>query len=304
MKKILKWAGILLLSLALIASSAVLYFKTKADKMAEERHNPEIALLIDIPTDSISLERGRILSVGCQDCHGHDYAGKDFFNDPMIGFMASPNLTPSKGSAVELYETKDWIKALRHGLNPEGRPLMVMPSESIGQLSDRDLGCLISYLKTLEPIVKPLGPTNFSFMAKAMLGAGLFGNLYPYDIIEHESVKSIKAPAVSNLPEYGEYFAKFKGCKSCHGDELNGAKSPDPVSPAAANITSGGNLGKWSLQDFILTMRSGTTPEGKFLKPDIMPWVGLSVHSDTELEALFNYLKAQPSLDDSEEIKP
>ena len=31
-----------------------------------------------------------------------------------------------------------------------GRPLMVMPSDNLGQLSDRDLGSLIGYLKSLE----------------------------------------------------------------------------------------------------------------------------------------------------------
>lgn len=297
MKKILKWIVLSLLGLVIIVAAAALYFKTKAENLVSRSFTQEVSL-IDIPTDSLSLARGQLLSVECQGCHGQDYSGLDFFNDPMIGFMASPNLTPGKGSTTEKYTTEDWLRTLRHGLNPKGRPLMVMPSENIGQLSDQDLGSLIAYLKTIEPIEKPIGPTSFTFMAKAMLGAGMLGNLYPYDIIDHDAVKTISAPEISTSPEFGAYMVRYLGCRTCHGENLNGGKSPDPISPPPSNITPGGNLGKWSLANFISTFRSGTTPEGKFLKPEFMPWVGISVLSDTELEALYNYLKAQPSLTD------
>lgn len=302
MKKILKWIGIGLGSVLILMAITAFYLKSKFESGAKRHLEPKVTA-IDIPSDSASLERGKVLAVGCRGCHGNDYAGLDFFNDPAIGYMSSPNLTPAKGSATEKYTPEDWVRTLRHGVNPSGKSLMVMPSESIGQLSDQDLGCLIAYIKSLTPIEKPLGPTNFTFMAKVMAGAGMFGNLYPYDIINHDGVQSIKAPPKSNNAEYGEYMMKFHGCKGCHGEKLNGGISPDPISPPASNITAGGNLGKWSLDQFRETVRSGKTPEGKILDPKFMPWPGIGAHDDTELEAVFNYIKSMPALPNSQELE-
>jgi hypothetical protein len=81
---------------------------------------------------------------------------------------------------------------------------------------------------------------------------------------------------------------------------LNGGIPGDPVSPPAPNITTSGNLGKWSLDQFRETMRGGKTPEGKILNPKFMPWVGVGAHDDEELEAIFNYIKSFPGLPNSE----
>lgn len=296
MKKALKWIGIILLGILLIGAIAAFYLKSKFENL-DKRNFSYSPKIIQIPSDSASLARGKLLSVGCRECHGSDLGGKDFFNDPAIGFMSSPNLTPGKGSATEKYTDIDWLNALRHGINPRGKPLMVMPSEAIGLLNDIDLGALIAYLKSAPPVDKPKGPTHFTFMASVMAGAGLFGNLYPHDIIDHQAVENIKIIPISNSTAYGEYFTKFHGCATCHGKNFNGGASPDPVSPPSPNITTKGNFGKWSLDQFKQTLRTGTTPEGKILDPKFMPWAGIGVHSDIEIEALYNYLKSIPPMD-------
>ena len=40
---------------------------------------------------------------------------------------------------------------------------------------------------------------------------------------------------------------------------------------------------------------SGKTPENKTLDAKFMPWPGIGVHDDEELEALYNYLKSLPA---------
>ncbi|MBK6814026.1 MAG: hypothetical protein IPG82_00915 [Saprospiraceae bacterium] len=294
MKKILKWTGIILGSLLLILAISAFYLKTKAENLANRTFDQKVEAIV-IPTDSLSLVRGKLLSVGCRECHGHDLAGKDLFNDPMIGYMSSPNITRAKGSATEHYSDIDYVRTFRHCLNPQGKALTVMPSESIGLLSDEDLGCLIAYLKTLDPIEKTQGPTNFTLMAKIMSGAGLFGDLYPYDIIDHNAVHHLKSPPKSIKAEYGAYMAGFHGCKTCHGTQLAGGISPDPSSPPVPNITPGGNVAKWTVNQFRESMRTGKTPENKTLDAKFMPWPGIGVHDDEELEALYNYLKSLPA---------
>jgi len=298
MKKVIKWIGIVLGAVVILLAITAFYFKSKFDNGDKRKLEPKVTL-IAIPTDSASLERGKLLAVGCRNCHGNDFAGSDFFNDPAIGYMSSPNLTPASGSATEKYTNEDWIRTLRHGVNPMGKPVFIMPSEAIGLASDIDLGCLIAYLKNLPRVIKPLGPTNFTLFAKILAGAGQFGNLYPYDVIKHNEVHSIQAPPKSSNADYGAYMVRFHACKSCHAEELNGAVAPDPVSPPGSNITSGGNLGKWNLDQFRETLRSGKTPEGKLLDPKFMPWPGIGAHDDMELEAIFNYIKSMPALANS-----
>ncbi len=301
MKKVVKWVVIILAILLVIVTISAFYLKSKFENGAKRVLEPKVTP-VPILSDSASLERGKVLAVACRNCHGNDYAGLDFFNDPALGYLASPNLSGAKGSATENYTDLDWARSLRHGVNPKGKPLSIMPSEVIGQMSDQDLGSLIGFMKTVTPVEKPLGSTKFTFMASVMAGAGLFGNLYPYDIIKHEEVQSIPHVEISTSPDYGAYFVRYEGCKSCHGANLNGGVSPDPISPPGLNITPAGNIGKWTLDQFKETVRSGKTPEGKILDPKFMPWPGIGAHNDIELEGLFNYLKSQPALANSPEL--
>jgi cytochrome c553 len=297
MKKLIKWAVIIIGILILILLVAGFYFNSKYDRMAATRYDMEVSA-INIPSDSLSLERGRSLAVGCRGCHGVDYAGLGFFDDKALGYMASPNLTGSKGSATENYTDLDWVKALKHGLNPEGRPLMVMPSEMLCYLSDQDLGSLIAYLKSVPEIEKPMGETHFTTMARVMMGAGMFGELYGYNKIPHDEVQHIASIDVTNTMDYGKYMTEIHGCQSCHGENFNGGLSPDPISPPGINLTPKGNIGNWTSDQFIQTLRTGKTPEAKILDNTFMPWAGIGAHDSIEIAALYSYLKALPPMED------
>lgn len=288
----------------ILAASAGLayYFSHKQDGLAN-RSLDQTVVPIAIFSDSVSLERGKTIAVMCRICHENDYSGKAFFNDNAIGTLYSPNITSGKGSATEKYNDMDWIRTLRHGLNPNGRPLMVMPSDNLGQLSDRDLGSLIGYLKSLKPIDKPKGSDRLTFFGKILAGAGAFGNLFPYDIIEHQKVDHIQHINLADTIEYGNYLTRYHGCRSCHGKSFNGGISADPTAPAVPNITPHGHIGSWSLMQFRQTLRGGVTPEGKQLNGQYMPWSELGAHSDDELSALYQYLHSLPALEDSPEYK-
>ncbi len=294
MKKVLKWVGIVLLSLILIALLTSWILSRKFLGEFNKVYTVEVAP-VDIPSDSVSLERGRALSVGCRSCHGADLGGKVFFDDPAIGTLPSSNLTRAKGSETEGYTTLDFVRALRHGLNKKGNPLMVMPSEAYTHFSDQDLGCVIAYLESLPPVERNFAPRQFNYMARVMAGAGLFGNLFAYNVIDHEKARNISAPPVGPTVEHGEYMMKYSGCKVCHGDNLGGGEAPDPVSPPVPDISKSGNFGKWTLEQFTSTFRTGKTPEGKALDGQFMPFEGIGALSDVELEALYRYIQSLPA---------
>jgi len=55
-------------------------------------------------------------------------------------------------------------------------------------------------------------------------------------------------------------------------------------------------LGSWSESDFINTLRTGVTPEGKFLNPNFMPWNRFRLMTDDEIKAIWLYVRALPPL--------
>ncbi len=293
MKRILKYLAYGLILLAGIIGLFAFYFIHKFNAESEKKVVVELTA-IDIPTDSTAVERGRILSVGCRSCHGNQLEGNYFFDDPDIGKIASSNLTGAKGSPTEKYTDLDWIRSIRHGVGPDGRKLFIMPSESMCHLSDRDLGCLIAFLKTLPKIENHFEKASFTTFSKILAGAGQFGELYPYNLIDHERAQHVAHPAAVNSLEHGLYMMRSHGCISCHKEDLKGGKSPDPVSPLVPNISATGNPGKWTRAQFIETLRTGKTPEGKMLDGKFMPFAGIAPFSDEEIGSIYDYIMSLP----------
>ncbi len=64
-----------------------------------------------------------------------------------------------------------------------------------------------------------------------------------------------------------------------------------------ANLTQGGELGNWTPEDFITTLRTGVNPAGHKLREE-MPWQEIAQMTDIELEAIFLFLKSLPPLED------
>jgi mono/diheme cytochrome c family protein len=300
MKKVLKWIGIVLLVLAVIIVAAMFMFRSKYQGMAKERYEvnvPNVAIL----TDSASMVRGESLANSmCTGCHGGDLAGKDFFNDPTVGIIYSANITP--GGRPKTYSDADYIRAIRYGVKPDGSGMFVMPVTEMNQMSDADLGALIGYLKSMPASDKPTPANDLTFLSEVMAGAGMFGTLYNCTLLDLQDASVRTAPEFGETLAFGEYTLKIHGCNACHGDELNGFKSPDPVSPPGANLTPAGNLGKWSYEQFAETLWTGKTPEGKVLDPKFMPWEAYRLMTDTEKKALFMYLQSVPAKEDAPEL--
>src|SRR5690606_1051994 len=96
---------------------------------------------IGIPIAQGSAERGAHLYAtrGCADCHGGDLGGAKVVDEPPVGRLYGPNLTKGQGGVVADYRDEDWVRAIRHGVNPQGRPLVLMPSMEYSEFSEQDL---------------------------------------------------------------------------------------------------------------------------------------------------------------------
>jgi mono/diheme cytochrome c family protein len=127
-----------------------------------------------------------------------------------------------------------------------------------------------------------------------MLAAGMLGKL-PAEAVSHNT--TVSAPERGVNAEYGEYLVNTNDCRVCHGENLNGGPFPDPtIKKISPNLTPGGELGFWSEEEFMNTIRTGKTPGGHELNPELMPWKDYGKLYDDELKAIWQYLQSLPKL--------
>jgi mono/diheme cytochrome c family protein len=295
MKKIFKWIGIVIGSLiGLVLIAGFVFFLIGNGRLNKTYEFPPSNLTI--PTDEASLAFGKHrVETLCTGCHGDDLGGKAFLDDPMIGSLNAVNITTGKGGiGDEFISDEDYVRAIRHGVDPEGKPIFMPAVNSTSQLSDQDLASIIAYLKTVPPVDNVIRGQNFTPFAKIMNAVGVFPPL-PVETISHET--HVTAPARGVSVEYGDYLVSTNDCRDCHGVELAGAEYPDPtVKLITPNLTPGGELAFWSEADFINALRTGVTPGGHHLK-EIMPWEVYKKFTDDELKAIYLYLTSLPEMD-------
>jgi mono/diheme cytochrome c family protein len=295
MKKIFKWIGIVLGSLIglLLVSAAVLYFMGNA-RLSKTYDFPPSN--ITIPTDSASIEYGKHRAETlCEGCHGKDLSGiNNWFSGGPLGTIDSANLTSGEGGIAREYASdEDYVKAIRHGIDPEGKPIFMVAVASTSHLSDKDLGAIIAYVKSVPPVDHKTNGQNFTPLAKILLAAGVFPRL-PVEVVSHET--NVNAPERGVTPEYGEYLANTNDCRVCHGPNLNGGPFPDPtIKLISPNLTPGGELGFWTEEQFINTIRTGVKPSGQQLS-EHMPWKNYRLFNDDELKAIWLFLQSQSKL--------
>ena len=69
------------------------------------------------------------------------------------GISFASNLTPDKETGIGAWTEKTFIKTLRTGKTPAGRPILPpMPWEGYQQASDKDLKAVFAYLMSLPPV--------------------------------------------------------------------------------------------------------------------------------------------------------
>lgn len=291
MRKLLKWLGIVMAGFVGVVIILVGIVYLLSGSRMSKTYTINISP-VAIPTDEASIEEGRRIFVtrGCPDCHGPDGAGAVLIDDAMVGRIAGPNLTGGEGGIGNEYANEDWVRAIRHGVGADLKPLLVMPSNEYYPMNDQDLGALVAYLNNLSPVNKesvenrtgPLGRTLLVTNQAPFLSA---------EAIDHDAPRPEEVPAGATI-EFGKYLAVT--CTGCHGAGLSGGPIPgDPSGePFPTNLTPNPDtgLGNWTEEDFFTAIRLGTRPDGTTLS-EKMPWKGFSLMTDEELQALWAYLQ-------------
>jgi mono/diheme cytochrome c family protein len=287
--RILKGTGIALLSIGVLLAGVYGYMYYQVQTRINQKYVVQTPVL-NIRYDSAQLTYGERLAIvkGCRDCHGDDMGGKVFVDDPGLGLLIGKNLTKGKGGLPIDYSTEDWVLALKHGIRRDGKTLLFMPSYEFTHLSEEDMSAIIAYAQSLKPVDRELPDHNLKPLSYIQASLDKLP-LIVAEKIDHstELIKQVKSEV---SVDFGKYLST--SCTGCHRPNMKGGDPIAPGFPVVPDVTTSGNVGKWTEDQFITVLRTGKTPEGKEIDPKNMPWPMTAAYTDTELKALYAYLKS------------
>jgi cytochrome c553 len=276
-------AGLLVL---LLLAAVVGWFSVQRQMSARFNRPVQEVTVANTPEQ---VERGAYLvrSIpGCEGCHASDLTtaiplldGRQVTDAAVLGEIYGPNLTP--GGRLKDWTDGEIVRAIREGLDPDGRALFLMPSEDYNHLSDEDVQAIVAFLRSQPAVAKQTPPTSYSPLTYALLAAGQLS------LAPQPPVQQVSAPTRGPTKEYGAYQVEIAGCRTCHGAALDGQNIPQgpPPGPTLHGVKA------WTEAQFLTAMHTGTTPAGRQMATT-MPWQQYGKATDDDLRAVYEYLKS------------
>jgi mono/diheme cytochrome c family protein len=307
MKKAFKVILLIVAGIVIVIAGLVLYIQLAWNKTFDAPY-PDIKA----STDPAMIERGKYLAFGwshCAACHTPPEKVMEIDNGlhmPLIGGFGeeapgfgtfwAPNLTPDPETGIGNLTDAQLARAIRYCVKHDGK--LLAPFMAFQGLSDEDLTAVISFLRSQEPVKNKVKPTEYDFVAKAVI---TFGLLKP----EGPKTTPPKSVPQDTTAEYGKYLANNVGnCLGCHvkidatGNQVNadfaggGVFPPSKFSKGYGFVTPNltpdkktGHITNWSEQQFVDRFQGGRLYEGS-----PMPWGMFSRMSEADLKALYKYL--------------
>lgn len=283
-----RWPGVILSGLlALLCTLVGVVALLGVYKLEAPRANPLAE--IKVASTPERLARGEHLAYLCANCHSSTGrlpldGGRENFVEA-LGTLVAPNLTP--GGPLKDWSDAEIVRAIREGVDRQGRALLIMPAENFRYLSDDDMQALVAYLRTQPPVDRQTPENRMNLLGSALVGAGVFPTTAQPPI-----AAPIANPPGGVEPDHGRYLVDISGCRTCHGANLTGG-DPQGFTPVGPHLPA--IAAAWSAEDFVKAIRTGVDPAGHAIDPLNMPWRELSAaYSDEELRAIYVYLRTLP----------
>lgn len=319
MKKALKWVSRILVVLLLLVGSAIAYVSVFL---------PDVGDAPDMKVEATAerIEHGRYLANSvavCMDCHStRDWTqysgpvtegtlgrGGELF-DQKLGFPGafySRNITPV---GIGNWTDGELFRAITSGVNREGKAMMpVMPYHYYGKVDQEDIKDIIAYIRTLSPLQNDVPASKPDFPFSIIL------NTIP------QKAEFVKKPAQTDAVAYGGYLVTMSGCVECHtkaddkaqliaGTEFGGGRefSLPWGTIRTSNITPHATgIGNWSREQFVgrFKMYADSNYHSPQMGPNdfntIMPWTMYAQMTESDLSAIYQYLKTVKPIDNTVE---
>lgn len=299
MKRLLKWLVIIVggVLLAVVIAAAVLTIIGSSRLSGHYDVDPQ-PLTVSANEQDIARFKNLDSQLGCTFCHGPDLGGGLVDADLQI---YAPNLTTGVGGVGATdFSDKDLVRAIHHGVDPQGRALLLMPADQFTNLSEADLAAALAFVRSFPPVNNEVPKSNPSLIFRVFMGLGLIpeGIIVPAREIDHNApYRPYVEPG--ETAEYGQYLTSIAYCTHCHRSDFQGGEFPfpDPEAPVVPNISGNGEVGTWTVDQFRNTLRTGVTPAGRPLNPEYMDWPTVGLMSDEELGAIYLYLQSLSSVE-------
>ncbi len=258
--------------------------------------------------DPAIIARGQYLVTGpahCTSCHGDpEQVAAGALEPPLSGGMVFdlpvgefyvPNITPDAKTGIGRYTDAQLARSLRFGVRHDGRAML--PFMPFANLADDDLVAVLSYLRAQPPVehaVPDHDPNVLGRFAKAFI---------------LEPTGPSKPIVASMTPDgsaaYGEYLANsVANCFGCHTkhDMKTGEVIGKPFAGGGEveehgktfyppNLTPDPETGRitmWTEDQFVARFQGAVATDSP------MPWATFRRISESDLRALYRYLRTVP----------
>ena len=263
--------------------------------------------------DEQAVARGKYLTFagGCISCHtdrkakGPLLAGGAALKTP-FGVFYAPNITPHPEHGIGRWSDRDFIRALRDGIRPDGAHYFpVFPYTSYTNVTDRDLLDLKAYLFSLKSVDRPNRPHEIDFP----FGWRFLQTFWKW--LNFDRGPERPDPNRSASWNRGAYLVNALGhCGECHtpraahgGLERHmwmAGTADGPEGELVPNITPDNEtgIGGWSPDDIASYLQTGLDPEGDFagsLMADVIE-DNTGNLTEKDIAAVVEYLKSLPPI--------
>lgn len=267
----------------------------------------------DLSQERVNYGRYLTLAGDCVACHTRD-GGKPFEGglaiDTPFGVLYTPNIRPSKAHGIGEFSDEDFLRALQHGIRPDGKPYYpALPYPSYTKVKDDDLLAIKDYLFSLEPTSyrPPQSQMRWPFDMRDLL----FG----WQLLFLDKERFQADPDKSDEWNRGAYLVEGLGhCGSCHTprniagakehkEALTGAIIDGWYAPNLTNDLTEG-LGRWTVEGLATYLATGEAPPAKAGEGPSTAALGpmaevvhdsLSQLAASDLRAMAVYLKDRPA---------
>ncbi len=242
---------------------------------------PARPLTVDHST--IAVARGKRLAalLGCTaTCHAADLTGSYVNDDPAYPIIHATNLS----LRLRDYSDPEIARAVREGVDRDGRPLWDMPAYGFETLSDRDMADVIAFLRTFPPKGEPKPKPRFGWRIRWDIARG------DYEAIPALVRQARAKPAADLGPQFADarYLVRI-ACTECHQSDLRGEQPP--VAGRAPDLMIAAT---YDLDGFRQLLRTGVAADGK--ERGLMTYVArhrFVNFTDEEITKIHAYLTAR-----------
>lgn len=251
-------------------------------------------------------EGRKLMMTTCYQCHfdveENAFSGRKHGNPKRLGDFYSANITNDTLTGIGSWTVDELYYFFRTGIKKNGELAFDMPKYPL--LSDKDLLSLIAFLKSDDPLVRPISYKvplpQYSFITKMLIKM----------ILKPEPFNNyVKHPDTTDAYNYGKYLVNAKySCFDCHSKNsvTNNYSYPEKSLGYlkggnrhsneqrqiiySSNISCSNNgIGKYSLEQFYNVLLRGIKHDGNPIRNPMFPYSALD---SNECKSIYLYLNS------------